>query len=105
MSALTTRRWLRRSRRGLALVAVLIALAGVDLVHHAIDADGHSHGEDICFAIVAGVGLAAVTVIAAVSTLPRPSYQVALGSISIWAAPPPRTTARAGPPATVVLRL
>jgi hypothetical protein len=88
-----------------ALVAVLVAVAGGDLIHHAL-ADGHKHsGEDICFAVVAGVGLAAVTVVAARLILPRPSFRTVLGSASTWLPPAPPPTARAGPTSIVVLRL
>jgi hypothetical protein len=87
-------------------VAVLVALAAADLVHHALEANSHEHGTaDICLAVVAGVGLAAVTVAGALLVLPRRTTLVTLGSASLRPAPPPTPAARAGPTATVVLRL
>ena len=105
MNPLRVRRFLRPSRTSLALVAVLLALSGADLAHHAAAAHEGSHNAaDVCLAVVGGVAFAAAVVAAALS-LPRPSYGTALGSASLCSLAPPVPTARAGPVRTVVLRL
>jgi hypothetical protein len=106
MSLLRLRTWLRRSRRALVLVCVLVALSGVDLVHHAA-ADASSHGSAaVCVAVLEGFALTASVVVAAALALPRPRFgPVAAPPSSTVAAAPPAASARAGPLAPAVLRL
>ena len=106
MSPLRVRRFLRPSKTSLALVAVLLALAGADLAHHVAAAHEGSHNAaDVCLAVIGGIAFAVAAVVALAFSLPRPSYGTALGSASLCALAPPVPTARAGPLRPVVLRL
>jgi hypothetical protein len=89
-----------------ALIAVLLALAGADLVDHVVVAHSSSHNAaDVCLAVVGGVAFAAAAVVAVVLSLPRPSYGTTLGTSSLCSPPAPLPTARAGPVRPLVLRL
>lgn len=105
MSLVRLRGWLRRSRHALALVCVLVALAGVDLVHHAA-ADASSHGAAaVCVAVVEGFALAASVVVAAAVALPRPTFGRVVVPAVVVPQPPPNASAREGPGSSSVLLL
>jgi hypothetical protein len=100
------RRLLRPSKSSIALIAVLLALAGADLLDHVAIPHANTHNAaDVCLAVVGGVAFAAAAVVAVVVRLPRPSYGTAIGTSSLCSPSPPLATARAGPIRPVVLRL
>lgn len=67
MSAIRIRALLRRRRRHLALISVVVALAGAIVVHHSVMADssmGHGMGAvaQICLGVFAAVGAAVLAI-------------------------------------------
>ena len=89
----------------MALVCLLVALAGVDLVHHAA-ADASSHGAGaVCVAVLEGFALAASVLVAAVVALPRERLAYIAAPPAYVPPEPPVPAAREGPADSLVLRL
>ncbi len=98
MSPLSLRRMLRGSRRRLAVLFVLVGLAGAVGVHHGVPMDMHAMpGQAICLAVLGGALLlvAGVALTGASGRLPRPT---SLATPSALIVPSPRSApARADP--------
>ncbi len=98
MSPLSLRRVLRGSRRRLAVLFVLVGLAGAVGVHHGMPMDMHAMpGQAICLAVLGGALLlvTGVALTGAAGRLPRPTNFPTPRALVV---PSPRSApARAGP--------
>ncbi len=73
VSPIFVRSALRSSRRRLAVVVVLLGLAGSVAVHHGMPMDMHAmSGQSICLALLAGAVLLVAGVVLARARRPRP---------------------------------
>lgn len=107
ISPITVRSHLRRSKRRVAVLAMMLVIVSAVAAHHAMPDDAHM-GMQTAAVCLAVVGLAAFAVSAAVDLLSRPriSWFIRLAVGEARRERPVRSTpARAGPPALQVLRL
>jgi peptidoglycan/LPS O-acetylase OafA/YrhL len=108
MSPIALRGSLRSSRRRLAVVLVLLGLAGAVAVHHGMPMDMHAMpGHTVCLALLAGAALIVAGAARAAARVPRPrvaELQTPVRPLGAWCRSVP---ARAGPLyiRLVVLRL
>ncbi len=97
MSPLSLRRGLRRSRRRLAVLLVLLGLAGAVAVHHGMPMDMHMPGPAMCLAVLGGA-LVLFAGVALTSAFPRPPSATNLATPRALVVLSPRCApARAGP--------
>lgn len=98
----------RRRRRRLALLAVVLALAGAVVVAHgALAGDHMGHGAAMCVAVMTAGGLAILRLGRAVAVPVGRRLESSVGAarLVVVAGPRPPARCRAGPPALQVFLL